>query len=127
VSGLEKLKQQLEKKAKDGFTVWHTTVEMTKGEGMNGRELSAKIKEIRKQKIWLHIDDVLALLVETQKTHVLIERKQLEEFDLVTWLDQNYPIKDKEWHSFGAGLVDTLRLFIEKELLDDDGTVKQKE
>jgi len=47
-------------------------------------------------------------------------KKQLEEINLVEWLDKNYPKNvgiDKAWHLYGANLIGTLKLFIDKELL----------
>lgn len=49
-------------------------------------------------------------------------KKQLQEMNLAEWLDENYPKNvgtDKPWHLYGANLIGTLRLFIDKEVLEE--------
>lgn len=81
---MSSLEQRIEKKAKSGFEVWQHTVDMTKGElppFHNAEDLNAKIKEIRKRKIWAKLSDVFGLLpnyVIRSKQELLDE---LDKFD----------------------------------------------
>lgn len=42
--------------------------------------------------------------------------KELREFDIMKWLDENHPDKE-QWVNLGAEFIGTLRTFIQKEIL----------
>jgi hypothetical protein len=50
--------------------------------------------------------------------YLLNMMKELREIDLFKWLEENHP-NNGDWANFGANLLATMKLFIDKELLGE--------